>query len=167
MGCNSYSVHRPPAETQTVLDDINQQTFGVLAQFKVGTRFFSQTTCTDQICQQDLLTNGQLNQLQCKNPDEPSGSINLQTMVIKYRNMYWLLQQDTAHVVKDLQAYSTLSLNLLPKLVSGTGAMPGQVKVASYLTASQTIAVEYKTKADDLFKRRYVVSAVPALSGIG
>lgn len=68
--------------------------------------------------------------------------------------MYYDLQQKTVPLAQDLQTYSNAQLALLPKLVSTTSAKPGEVTVATYLSANKAITVDYKTKADEIFKDR-------------
>ncbi|KAJ6561975.1 hypothetical protein B0H19DRAFT_1026798 [Mycena capillaripes] len=125
----------PPSETQAILDEAILQTSGVMQQFN------------------DLLEIPFLNQLQCNNPDKPSEKIDIQTMVKNYQKMYWDLQQDTVPLAQDLQTYSKTVLLLLPKLVSTSSAKPGQVTVASYLSAHQALAADYHLQADAIFNR--------------
>jgi prefoldin subunit 5 len=123
----------PPAQTQAVLDQMADQTAGVLKQFN------------------DLLRIPFLNQLQCNDPDKPSDKINIQTMVTNYQKMYYDLQQTTVPLAQDLQTYSNAQLALLPRLVSTSSAGPGQITVATYLSANGSLTQDYKTKADAIF----------------
>ena len=70
--------------------------------------------------------------------------------------MYYDLQQTTVPLAQDLQTYSNAQLALLPKLVSTSSAGPGQITVATYLSANGSLTQDYKTKADAIFNARLV-----------
>jgi hypothetical protein len=69
--------------------------------------------------------------------------------------MYWDLQQETVPTAQDLQTYSNTVLLLLPRLVTTPSANPGEITVDTYLQAHQTLADDYKVKADAIFQKRF------------
>jgi hypothetical protein len=69
--------------------------------------------------------------------------------------MYWDLQQETVPTAQDLQTYSNTVLVLLPRLVTTPSGNAGEVTVDIYLQAHQTLADDYKAKADAIFQKRF------------
>ncbi|KAF3928023.1 hypothetical protein AA313_de0201130 [Arthrobotrys entomopaga] len=152
-----------PPEVTKALEDLNGSTAGMIKRFNemLQTTFLSSISVPNPWKASSASTPGiaplerpLLEQLNIDAATTESDVVALDDAIKRYQGLYQALQKDTVPVARNLISYSTIQIQLIPKLVSNDANLLGSgLTLEKYLSTDKKLVEEQKAAVAGLTNR--------------